>query len=739
MPRRFLLLAAAVLLTSAQLLADTPLTQPRYGPAPGDQYQPVAASNGNEFLVAWFDGRGIPQTIYANRVAADGRVLDGTGIRIPMDAGGVNERLVGAFHTGGAYTILFSEQFFLADNTSRYATYAARISDDGRLIDGPRVVIDNFFARTAATNGSRIVVSGAALAVLDEHAELLERDIPLPVTGANGGTLASNGSTFLLGLYAYNAPLNTIDFVALDANGHRTASSEIVVTGSGDGPVIGSDGDGYLVLYVDVRTGDTVTQRVGAHAALGASAVLPKISMSSLNAALLWTGSNYLLSGAIMDQHQPMSVATLSREGALLNPPHGLGAGTPGASNQAAVSWNGAEAFIGWASGTQQDPDAWEVSGALVSGSGSVVSAAKSIPSAANPQISPVIGSGGATDLVVWTEASGIYAARMTRSGRAVDPDGILIAARATPTRDLVGFAVPVIRVAFDGQAYVVAWRDADGVSMQRVDADTGALLGSPTKVTSCVQSFDLGRDDAGLLLVASACDLHLFAQRLGVAGAVGGAVTISPAGMATGNPRMAWNSSEWLVAYNELIPLNFQFPVYRGNVYAQRLSSALAVADTQPVALAVSTDTDASSPLVATNGRDFLVTWTRRWAAAGVAARLVRAEGSPGDTFVLTPAVAEARAIVWDGTRYAVAYALARADNTFELWLTHAADTASGDRIGISTAAPDQRFVTLAVPAGGALLAAYGRVATEAMYGGVERVFVQGVPPPRRRVSAAR
>jgi hypothetical protein len=728
MSRRLLVLLA-VLLLATRLLAETPLTQPQSGPAPGDQYAPVAGTNGSEFLVAWLDGRAIPEAIYANRVAADGRVLDGTGIRIPMEVGGVNARLLGVFRSGGAYTILFSEQFFLPDNASHFATYAVRISDDGRVLEGPRVAIDNFFASTAASNGSRIVVSGPSLAVLDERAELIERDIPLPVSSAYGGGLASNGSTFLLVLNAYIPPLNTVSFTTLDANGHITASSQIIASGIGNAPLVASDGADYLVLYLEGRSGDAITQVVHANGALGAEGVLPKISITPLEGKLTWTGANYLLSGAIMDQQQSMGVAVLSRSGALVDPPRFLGAGTPGTSNPPAAAWNGAQAFIGWTKGTQQDPDAWEITGALVDGSGSVVSGAKTIPGAANAQIAPVIATGGTTDLVAWTEASGIFAARVTPGGSAIEPNGIFIAPQATPTRDLVSFSVPAVRVVFDGEDYVVAWRTADGVQMQRVDDETGALLGPRIAIAPCVQSFDLGRDDAGLLLVGSSCSgFHLFAQRIGIAGAVGGPVAISPSEMPTGNPRIAWNGSEWLVAFNELISLNLQWPAFRGNVFVERLSSALAVADT-PIALTASTDTDESSPLVATNGRDFLVVWTRRWANGGVAGRLVRADGSLGDRFALTTDTADARAIVWDGTRYVVAYALMRPDQTHELWLTHAGD----DRIPVSTGAPDQRFITLVVASGGALRVAYGRVATEPAYGGVERVFLLNIGMRRR------
>jgi hypothetical protein len=83
------LILAFVAAAPAQISAEAPVSFPVYGPAPGDQTAPVIATDGLDFLVAWIDARAFPVSVYANRVTHDGRVLDGTGIRMPFDLNGL--------------------------------------------------------------------------------------------------------------------------------------------------------------------------------------------------------------------------------------------------------------------------------------------------------------------------------------------------------------------------------------------------------------------------------------------------------------------------------------------------------------------------------------------------------------------------------------------------------------------------------------------------------------------------
>src|SRR6266702_2990814 len=119
-----------VVLVARATLAQNEIavSTPHYGAAPGDQWMPKAASNGTDFLVAWNDYRG-SGAVYAQRVTRGGTVLDGTGIRVAPATS-----LLGVFRTAGAYTLIV---------TSANGICAARINDDGELIEPPHVVLKN--------------------------------------------------------------------------------------------------------------------------------------------------------------------------------------------------------------------------------------------------------------------------------------------------------------------------------------------------------------------------------------------------------------------------------------------------------------------------------------------------------------------------------------------------------------------------------------------------------------------
>src|SRR5918911_2537554 len=82
--RLFALLTAFA--AAAAVAAELPVSQPVYGPAPGNQDYAAAASDGEQYLVAWADDRAEVRQTYATRIAADGTVLDPNGIRVASGA-----------------------------------------------------------------------------------------------------------------------------------------------------------------------------------------------------------------------------------------------------------------------------------------------------------------------------------------------------------------------------------------------------------------------------------------------------------------------------------------------------------------------------------------------------------------------------------------------------------------------------------------------------------------------------
>lgn len=124
--------------------------------APFNQYEPVAGSDGREFLVAWSDRRGDGSEIYGARVTSSGSVLDTAGIAISVPAGqqeaqGMAESPALAFG---------SNEFLVA--WERSGIYCARVSARGMALDSSGFIISRtgrrVFTPAVAFDGANFLV-----------------------------------------------------------------------------------------------------------------------------------------------------------------------------------------------------------------------------------------------------------------------------------------------------------------------------------------------------------------------------------------------------------------------------------------------------------------------------------------------------------------------------------------------------------------------------------------------------
>jgi hypothetical protein len=736
MIRRSLLVAAMLVLLAgvagAQPLIEVPLSTPQYGPAPRNQVNPLVASDGTNFLVAWIDDRG-PKSIYANRVTRTGEILDGTGIRVPTDpadAASTPGKLLGLFHIDGAYTLIYRTYAFSVPPPVPLTTQAVIISDDGKILDGPRQIFDH--AVTLATsNGSRIlIVDGSEVFLLTGRGEIIKQSHSAGFSGENNAAVASNGSTFLLVNYTINGASNTINLIAFDSGGQLTDLTQI---GSGiqDVPIVQSDGADYLLLYLDIRLGQ-IADSVSPHAQI-LSTSMPALSQSVGFAALRWTGQKYLL--ASRTSKALMAVMALDHAGSPAGSLNSLETGVFDPLSAPAMAGNGSENLVAWTSGATAETNGYEIHAALVDAGGASHSAMLTVPLASNGQGHAAIATGGAYDLAVWAETSGIYATRVTSDGVALDGRGLLVYARTTSSSQSLG---QNLRVVFDGAAYLVAWDDVSLLG-QRIDPATGLLMGPALPLASCAGSFDLGYDGTSpVLFVARCSDQHVYAQRVGATGTSGPPIVISPADTLTSNPRAAWNGHEWLVAWTTLLPNPIILNEFRGNIYAARLSPALTVLDTQPIAIAASEFYE-ESPLVASDGHDFVVAWTRFFATGGLYLRHVHSDGTITDATFLPNTVG--LSLVWDGLQYAVGSAGACTPQCQAMYLTRF--DIRDDRpllynnVRIAELGPDGMSLA---GSNGRVRIVYTRYALEPFYGGSARAFLRDdVSVPRRRAAGHR
>jgi hypothetical protein len=731
---RALLLSIGILATAlaahGQLTPEIAASIPQYGAAPGDQTMPVVATNGSEFLVAWIDARGTPAAIYANRVAADGRRLDGTGIRIPTGLPADRVQLVGLHFIDGDYTLVYTYLTFQSGVTSSHVAIAI-IGADGKLIEGPRVILDDRAVGQSASNGSRIVVLTAAdFVVIDSRGDVIARyPMPSPVTA-----IGSNGNTFLAVGFAQNGATGSEALVALNRDGKPGEVSRLDAPAYSCDPLVVSDGSDYLVVSTLAFATGNVAQNVNAHAEV----------KSSLNAgaytSLVWTGAAYI--GVALTAQQEIALVTIDRKGAPAGSSRILDTGTPGRFAQTAAAWNGTAALLTWLTGSHGAPFGLEIAGIIANAAATPTSSVFTIPSAANAQRNAAVAASGPEDLIAWAEPSGIFATRITAAGVPLDGRGIVVTSEdMTSSGYLTSSGFKAVRAIDDGTSYIVAWGsnriwgDRDlltGPVRARRISHSGALVGDIIELSPCSRTFDFVMGaDAPVLFHTPCSGEGLVAQRIGPTGPAGSPVVISNMSGAD-FPRAAWDGSEWLVAWNNLTESGLLIypPVFQADVYAARTSAALTLFDTQPLPIDVATG-NAGPPLVATDGHDFLVVWaaTHFGQSSGLYGRSVRADGSMAGEDLLVAGSLEAKSVAWTRNRYAIAFSTSTSDE--DLFLTH---PGAHDQAAVSATPNDERDAALIAPPGRPLRVVYTRVAPESPYGGVPRLFLRYEILPKRR-----
>lgn len=118
--------------------------------ASGDQKEPVVASDGTGWLVAWTDSRGGSSSdIYGARVSSTGQVLDPGGL--PLAAGSNTEYSPGLSFDGTQYLLAWAGS---SRWTIDYGVFASRLSTDGKVLDTPALRLAD-----AYTDGEPVVAS----------------------------------------------------------------------------------------------------------------------------------------------------------------------------------------------------------------------------------------------------------------------------------------------------------------------------------------------------------------------------------------------------------------------------------------------------------------------------------------------------------------------------------------------------------------------------------------------------
>lgn len=733
----------------ARIIGERAVSDPVYSNAPGGKYPPIIATDGDGFLVAWNDDRSLDRDLYAARVTAGGAVLDPIGILVAQGTG--NPKIVFA---GDTYSIFWME---FQPGANGDSLFIARVSRDGRIVDGPRVIADGFpfTAFDASTNGRRIVLAWTdRVAVLSAEGELLERGISLQNCLTNGcppGVLcppapacssfgvpriASNGSGFVL---AVPSPPQNVSVFVLDGDGHPTFRG---IADMGALPAgIASDGNDYVLLDVDAKTNNAVAQRISAAGdllerhdlgvALGVTAFA--------DVGLIWTGASYAGLSRTNFGDAPKPTLLLTRSGEPLSrPPAGDAELASGA-----IASNGRDIVAAWNGGTSTQASIFteRVDPATLSNGDPLL-----VSISAKTQRSPSIAFSGIGYAVAWYEGSRAWLRRFSLNGDPLD-------ALPIPLEDGVVGDSFAPRVAFDGRNYVaVALTDhftpflKRYLRLTRIDAVTGQTMGSFEILALASQqdnTFDLRSNGTNTVLAWEGSDFTLHAGLVTDNG-LANDITLTSMYIEAVSPSLAWNGSEWLVAYHTVKTCCPFIPevIYDYHVYGIRLSPSLTVLDPNPVELS-QTDRDAHA---ASAGGDFMVAMTHLQpdpqsgkSRPTVLLRRLHADGTlGGDAQMIGDG--KAMDIAADGSRYAVAIAKpASSSARFQQFVEYVDQTGavSGSERVLGITLWGQPAAQLVAGDAG-IVAAYQRTAYEPVYGGVDRVFLgTGTTLGRSRASS--
>jgi hypothetical protein len=299
MPMKRFTLAAALLFSAIAAKSEIAFGPPRpltadiaIGPVPGTVQWLTAASSGDQFLAGWNDRRSGTFAPRMTRLAADGELLDPTGIALPSGSG----LLVGIGSSGREYLAVTTTGFFI-------------VTRDGVVTRGDA---DLFSARPVRviSNGIDYLVGDALYGQLrvDRSGKLLGR-VTTPADFAAG--------TF----YVVREP-GTLALVAPDGTIARFSVPPYVRAATGH--------DGEIALLCDDGAGYFIRRYNTAGAQLGADIrVIAFDPFQSSALQLAWDGTSYAVFNGLLIGNERGGAVVLEKPAfrgtspQLVSSPHG--------------------------------------------------------------------------------------------------------------------------------------------------------------------------------------------------------------------------------------------------------------------------------------------------------------------------------------------------------------------------------------------------------------------------------
>jgi hypothetical protein len=441
--------------------------------AVNNQYYPSIASDGIDYLVVWYDDRGLDRDIYGARVSQSGEVLDTLGI--PISTAVNNQSYPSIAFDGTNYLVVWDDY----RSGSAYDIYGARVRLSGEILDTsgipistavnnqsyPSIAFDgiNYFIVWHDDRGLDRDIYGAMVSQSGEVLDTLGIPISTETLGQSYPSIASDGTNYLVVWHDYRS-----DF-AYDIYGARVTSSGEVLDTAGipistaanwqSSPTIAFDGLNYLVVWQDDRSldRDIYGARVTFSGEVLDTSGIPisKAASYQSSPSIVSDGTNYFI---VWEDNRNGSDdiygARVTPSGTVLEPGIIPISEAEGNQEYPSIAYDGTNFLVVWQDSCNGFSDIY---GTRVTSSGEILDTSGiPISTAANNQYSPFIAFDGANYLVVWEDnrsgSNDIYGARVTQLGEVLDTSGIPISTAINNQY--------YPSIASDGANFLIVWYD---------------------------------------------------------------------------------------------------------------------------------------------------------------------------------------------------------------------------------------------------------------------------------------
>lgn len=560
----FRLLLLAIFTTGSVLQADVEVSRPQLTKPPGGQFQAAVASSGDDFLAVWVETNSDAH-VRAARIGADGTALDPTSTRITASGRFTPD----AVWNGSTYLIAW-------ERTSR--SYVATFSRSGELGEeqpmfSAPVTLPQLASSTSGTIAVGRHINGIRIAALDQTGSpIAEREIPALMF--DGAMVTPLGENFLVVWNESRVGGPAVSAAVVSPRAEIVGAPRIV-SARGWASSVAGVGETALVLYREIDPSsfeDAGRSRELLARVVTSASVSEPLVIERMEDAAIYESSvaahdgqflvTWMRKVAIVDVRPgslpppfvptyDLHTATVSANGSVLDRRTLIE--SENSDEFPVIASNGRNLLVSWMERSILE-QRQRIAAALLDGLS--VSRTVELTKSAPNQTSPRIVEAGEIRVVVWEEdpensgRASIYARRLSKSGRFLDAEPILVSSGHVPSTD------PCI--ASSKSETLIAWTDRAGkrVIGRRLKHD-GTLIDDPPMVLASTAGTPCSAASDGdqFLVISASGGSNPFA----VVDADGAHPRSRFHGfeIGSGTTSMAWTGSRYLLVWSVVMTTN--------------------------------------------------------------------------------------------------------------------------------------------------------------------------------------